>query len=177
MFLDFPREDGLESGAATKMDAESGGMGEGGIQEDRGGLLLAGEVGLGALFHEVGKGGVLGTNEVQGGGSADLVEGLADKLFFPVDFGLLQKLKKLAFLGTSGADLGQGVRGITSDLLRGILEEGEEPLAHWLFETGLVGLRKTGSHSTDERYPVRALLGAGLIKTRDLFLPKLDPGE
>jgi hypothetical protein len=83
--LDFTCEDGFESGAAAEVNAEGGGVGEGGIETNGRGFLLAGEVGLGSLFREVGKGGSLGANEVESGGTTDFVEGLSEKLLFPVD--------------------------------------------------------------------------------------------
>ena len=111
--------------------------------------MLAGEVGLGALFREVGEEGSLAANEVEGGGTTDFVEGLTEEFFFPFDPGCLEELEQLALLGPAGSHLGQGIHGIAANLFRRVLKKGKEPLANGLLEGGLVGLGKTGAHGPD----------------------------
>jgi len=82
--FDFVGKDRLESGAAAKMEAELGKIGKGGGKSDRGGFLLAGKVGLGALFIKDGERGALIANEIEGGRTTDFLEGFAEELFFTV---------------------------------------------------------------------------------------------
>ena len=175
--LNFTGEDGFQSRATAEVNTEGGSVGQSSIEPNGGGFLLAGEVGFGALFGEVGKLGSLSADEVEGGGTSDLVEGLAKKLFFPVDLRLLQKLEKLTFLGPAGTDLGEGVHGIATNFFRGVLEKGEEPLANGFLESGLMGFRKAGADGADDGNKTHSGFGGGLVEAGDLLLPKLRPRE
>jgi len=173
--LNFTGEDRFQSRATAEVNTEGGSVGQRGIEPNGGGFLLAGEVGFGALFGELGEGSSVGANEVEGGGTSDLVEGLAEKLFFPVDLGLLQKLEKLTFLGPAGTDLGEGVHGVATNFFRGVLEKREEPLANGFLECGLIGFRKAGTDGADDGNTTDSGFRGGLVVAGDLFLPKLRP--
>jgi hypothetical protein len=175
--LDFTGEDGFQSRATAEVNTEGGSVGQRGIEKYGGRFLLAGEVGFGALFGEVREGGSMGANKVEGGGTADLVEGLAEKLFFPVDIGCLQEMEELPLFRPSGTDLGKSVHRIAAYFFRGILEKGEEPFADGQLEFGLVGLRKASTDSTDNGDPAGFLLWRGLVEARDFLLPKFEPRQ
>jgi len=175
--LDFTGEDGFQSRATAEVNTEGGSVGQRGIEPNGGGFLLAGEVGFGALFGELGEVSFVRANEVEGGGTADLVEGLAEKLFFPVDIGCLQQMEELPLFRPSGTDLGKGIHRIAAYFFRGILEKREEPFADGQLEFGLVGLRKASTDSTDDGDPAGFLLMRGLVEARDFLLPKFEPRQ
>lgn len=175
-FLNFPAEDSFQPGAAAEGDPEGRKIGKSDLEADGGGLLLAGEIGLGPLPSEMGKEIGAGAEKVECGGAPDFVKGLAEIFLFPFPVRLLEEVEELFFLRLAGPDLGKGIHGVAPDLFGGILQEGEEPLADRLLQVGRAGLGKAGADGANEGDPIDPFFGPGLVKAGNFILPKLFPG-
>ena len=97
------------------MDAGLGGFGQGNIESNGGRFLLSSEVGFGSLFGKRWELGAVRTDEIQSGGAADFIEGLAEELFFAVDGVFLEESEKFALFGTACSNLGEGGHGVAAD--------------------------------------------------------------
>ena len=159
------------------MKTEEGEVGNRGGPADGGGFLLAGEVGFGPLLIEQGKRDALLANEIEGGRTADFLEGFTEKFFLPFSGGFGEEREELAFFGAASPDFGQSGHGVAADFFGGIGEEGEEPLADGLFEVGLEGVGKSSADGADESDLAQLFVGRGRLKKGNLLLPETQPGN
>jgi hypothetical protein len=143
------RKNGFEAGSATEVDAELGNVGKWNGESDRGGFLLASEVGFRSLFIEKRQGDALLADKIEGGGAADFLEGFSQKLLLTICGGFREEGEKLAFFGATRPDFGKGGHGVAPNLFGRIGQEREEPLSNGFFEGGLNRIGKSRADSTD----------------------------
>lgn len=175
--LDFLGEDGFQARAATQVEAEGGEIGKGSGKKNGGGLLLASEIGFGALLIQDGKSDALGPDEIEGGGATNFLESLTKEFFLAGNGSGTKEGQELTLFGPARSDFRKGGHGITADFLGGVSEEGEEPKTNGFFEVGLLGFGKAGANGPDQGDRAELFVVGGLLKTGHFFLPKAEPGK
>lgn len=99
----------------------------------------------------------MGADEIEGGGTADFIEGLAEKLF--AIEGIFLEESEVHALRCGPLRFWAGRPWRSGGFFGGVVEKREEPGADGFFEVGLLSFGEAGSDGADDGHALEADIG------------------